>query len=58
MMKMGVLGTVGALANVLASVHGRSGWAPHPSMGRGAQGAPSLQAWGTPWCWHSMTTRQ
>lgn len=56
-MKMEVLGAVGVLANVLASAHGRSGQAPHPSMGRGAQGAPLLQAWGTAWCWHSTTTR-
>lgn len=56
-MKMEALGAAGILAGVLAA-HGRGGQAPHPSTGRGAQGAPSLQARRTVWCWRSTTTRR
>lgn len=57
MMKMEALGATAVLAGVLAA-YGRGGWAPHPSTGRGDQGAPLLQAQGTSWCWRSMTTRR
>lgn len=57
MLKMEVLDAVGVLPCVLAA-RGRGGRAPRPSTERGAQGAPSLQAWGTAWCWRSTTTRR